>query len=442
MLASVVEKTASRWRMVLVRVLVVLGVLLAVVSVIAGYVRYQALDTPTVEKTANELIADDEIRNQVAATLVEQLFSNVDVQAVLEQRLSPQQQGLAAPLAAAMRELADRAARRLLAGPRFQALWSGSIVRAHEQLVRLLDDELTNVSTANGAVVLDLQPLVLQLGDQVAVFGALARRLPADTGQVEVLQSDQLKTAQDLTQLLKNLARFLWLVPLALFAIALWLARGRRRTTLRMVAIGLTVAGLLVLLVRRLAGDYIVDHVVKNDAARPAVSDAWDILTTLLADGGWTLVLLGVMSLIAVWLVGPSRSGTGARRGLAPFLARWEVAYGGAAVLLFLLVLWGPTVQTTRARFVVSVALLLAIGVELLRRQTAREVPDAASVDLGDATRAIFVRKRGTSPDARGSRSSSGSVVCASRACSPTKKWRRRSNACSVQRDSRQQDAG
>ncbi len=100
-------------------------------------------------------------------------------------------------------------------------------------------------------------------------------------------------------------------------------------------------------------------------------------------------------SLIAVWLVGPSRSGTAARRGLAPFLARWEIAYGTAALLLFLLVLWGPTVQTTRARLVISVAILLAIGVELLRRQTAREVPDAASVDLGDATRAIFVRKRG-----------------------------------------------
>ena len=36
-----------------------------------------------------------------------------------------------------------------------------------------------------------------------------------------------------------------------------------------MIAIGLTVAGLLVLLVRRLAGDYVVDHVVKNDASRP-----------------------------------------------------------------------------------------------------------------------------------------------------------------------------
>ena len=220
---------------------------------------------------------------------------------------------------------------------------------------------------------------MIQLGDQVAVFGNLARRLPEDAGQVEILEADELQTAQDLTQLLKQLALFLWLVPLALFAISLWLARGRRRAILRMIAIGLTVAGLLVLLVRRLAGDYIVDQVVKQDAYRPAVADTWSILTMLLADGGWTLVLLGVVSLIAVWLMGPSRSGTAARRELAPYLTRWEIAYGAGAVLFVLLLLWGPTEQTTRARFVIAGGLLLALGIELLRRQTAREFPEAAA---------------------------------------------------------------
>ncbi len=390
--------TASRWRMVLARVLVLLGIVLAVVAVVAGYVRYQALDTPTVENSANELIANDEIRNQVAATLVEQFFSNVDVQAELELRLSEDQKPLAGPLAAAMRELADRSARRLLARPRFQALWASSIVRAHEQLVRLLDDELTTVGTEDGVVVLDLQPLVVQLGDQVAVVGNIAQRLPDDAGRVEVMQADQLETAQNLTQLLKQLALFLWLVPLALFAISLWLAHGRRRGILRMIAIGLMVAGLVVVLVRNLAGDYVVENIVMEDANRPAAAEAWSILTMLLSDGGWTLVALGIFALIAVWLAGPSRSGTATRRELAPFLARWEIAYGAAAILLFLLVLWGPTEQMTRARFVISAALLLGLGIELLRRQAAREHPDAAAADLGDSMRGTFLRARGSRP--------------------------------------------
>ncbi len=215
--------------MVLARVLVLLGVILAVASVVAGYVRYQALDTPTVANTANELIADDEIRNQVAATLVEQLFANVDAQAELEARLPPDQ-----------KPSPSRSPRRC-ASSQTGRLSGCSPDRGSKPCGRPRSSELTSslfgcsttisraISTEDGAVVLDLQPLVIQLGDQVAVFGSLAQNLPEDAGRVEVLQADQLQTAQDLTQLLKQLALFLWLVPLALFAISLWLAHGRRR---------------------------------------------------------------------------------------------------------------------------------------------------------------------------------------------------------------------
>ena len=223
----VAPETASRWRMVLVRVLVVLGVLLAVVSVIAGYVRYQALDTPTVENTANDLIADDEIRNQVAATLVEQLFSNVDVQAVLEQRLSPQQQGLAAPW------------RLRCASSRTGPLGGCSPDQGSKRCGRARSFERTSSSCDSSTMRSPTS--ARQTGQWCSICSHSSsssairsqssapspRRLPADTGQVEVLQSDQLQTAQDLTELLNNLARFLWLVPLALFAISIWLARGQ-----------------------------------------------------------------------------------------------------------------------------------------------------------------------------------------------------------------------
>ncbi|MGH3143788.1 MAG: hypothetical protein ACRDO9_11770, partial [Gaiellales bacterium] len=73
-------------RMLLARVLVVLGALLAVLALLAGYIRFQALDTDTVENTAGELIADPEIRDQVAARLVDELFSKVDVEAALREQ--------------------------------------------------------------------------------------------------------------------------------------------------------------------------------------------------------------------------------------------------------------------------------------------------------------------------------------------------------------------
>jgi hypothetical protein len=366
-------------RMLIARILVVLGALFAILSLLAGYVRFQGLDTDTVEESAGDLIADPEIRDQIAATLVEQLFANVDVEAALRERLPPEQQGLAGPLSGAARAGADSAAQRLLERPRPQELWVRTITQTHENLIRVLEDDTGAVSTEGGEVVLDLQPLVIQLGERVAIVGRLDERLAAnpDAGRITIVEADQLETAQDLTQILKVLGTWLWLVPIALWAIALWLARGRRLGLLRLIAFSSIVAGLLVLVVRRLTGSLVVDELAPSESVKVAAGDAWDILTSLLRDGGLTLVGLGAIFLVAVWLAGPSASATGSRRWLAPYIARAEIAFGGAAALLLLLVWWGPTAQTQRWQLVIAAALVLALGVEVLRRQTRAEFPNA-----------------------------------------------------------------
>jgi hypothetical protein len=383
----------SRGRRIAARVLVWLGALLAAVALVAGYVRWQALDTGTVRSTADELIVDDAIREQVAASLVDSLFTNVDVQAELEQRLPPAQQGLAGVITGAVRELADRAANQMLERPRAQQLWVDTVAFSHEQLINVLKDESQGVTTQGGAVFLDLRPLVVELGNRVPVVGRIAAQLPDDAGLIKVIDADQLETAQDITAALDFLGTWFWIVPLLLFAAAIWLAAGRRRLILRSIAWASIVAGLLVLVIRRVAGGYVVDSLATTASAEQAAQDAWNILTSLLADGAWTLIGLAVLVLIGVWFAGPSASGTASRRELAPFLARPEIAFGTAAVLFLLLVLWAPTAQTTRVPQMLALAVLVALGIEVLRRQTASEHPDAADVNLGDHIRQRFARR-------------------------------------------------
>jgi len=361
--------------MLLVRILVVVGALLTILSLLAGYVRFQALDTDNVGDTAGELIADPEIRDEAAATLVDQLYANVDVEAALTERLPQEQKGLAAPIAGAIRMGADRAAVALLERPRAQALWVRTIETTHRNLLRILEDDTGAISTQGGDLVLDLQPLVIQLGDRVAIVGRVDDRLRQrpDAGRIKIMDADQLETAQDLTQLMKVLGLWLWLVPILLWAIALWFAHGRRRDILRMIGISSIVAGLLVLVVRRIAGSIVVDDLATTESVKVAAGNAWDILTAQLRDGGLTLVGLGVILLVAVWIAGPSARATYSREWLAPYIARAEIAFGGAAALLALLVWWGPTVQTQRWQLVLASAVVLALGVEVLRRQTAAE---------------------------------------------------------------------
>jgi hypothetical protein len=365
-------------RMLLARILVVLGAVLAIAALLAGYVRYQALDTDTVEGTAGDLIADPEIRDQIAATLVDQLFANVDVEATLMERLPADQQGLAAPIAGAIRLGADGAARRLFERPRIQELWVNVVTRAHRNLIAVLEDEAGPFRTEGGNVVLDLRPLIIQLGDQVAIFGDLSTRLSPDVGLITIMEANQLETAQDLTQLAKVLGLWLWLVPIALWAIAVWIARGRRRSILRMVAISSIITGLVVLVARRWGGSVVVDELTNVESVAVAAGDAWDILTEQLRDGGLTLIGIGVALLIGLWLAGPSEWARDSRRWLAPYIARPEIAFGAAAALFGLLVWWGPTIQLHRWQFVLAAAIALALGVEVLRRQTAREFPSAS----------------------------------------------------------------
>jgi hypothetical protein len=383
--------------MTLAWILVVLAFVVTVLALIAGYVRYQALDTPTMRDTAEEMIADPQIREQIAATLVDELYANVDVEARLEQRLPPDQKALSGVIAGALRGLSDSLAVKLLERPRVQTIWVESVERAHRRLVQVLDDDLANVNTEGGYVVLDLQPLVIQIGEEVAILGRVGARLPEDTGRIRIMKADDLETAQDLTQLFKQVAAVIVFVPFILFAIALWLARGRRRAVLRTAGIGLIAVGLLVLIVRKVGGSYVVDDLVKTDSVRPAAQNAWDIFTSLLADGAWTVIGIGVVALLGVWLGGPSRSATAVRRDLAPFAVRPDIIFGTAALLYLLLLLWGPTAQTHRWPFVITAALLLALGVELLRRQILREHPEARGADLSESAQALMGRMRGGS---------------------------------------------
>jgi hypothetical protein len=375
--------TVPRWRFVTAKALVVVASLLALVSVVAGYVRYQALDTGTVKNAAGELIADDAVRTQLAASLVDGLYTNVDVTAALQQGLPRRQKALAAPIAGALRELTGRTAVGLLERPRIQAVWMKSVADAHAELVRLLNDRGTALRTKNGDVVLDLRPLVVQLGNRVAFVGKLAGRLPPGSSQIEIMKSGDLRTAQRATHALDVLGRFLWIVTLGIAAIAVGLARGRRRTTLRSLAVGVVVAGLVVLVIRRVAGNYVVDSLVPSGTTRSSVADAWNILTALLADGGRTLVGVGLIALVGLWFAGETHSARASRRELAPLFARSEIAYGAAATFLLLLVWWGPTVQLRRPQLVVTFAILLALGVWALRRQTLTEHPEATSEPAG-----------------------------------------------------------
>lgn len=360
----------SRTRIVVARVLVVLGVVLLVVSLFANFVKREALDEDTFRETSQELIANDEIRDQVALASVEQLYANVDVAARLEARLPEDLKQLAAPIAGLSREAMDRAARRLLERPRVQNVFVASTALAQQQVVKVLEGETTALQTTGGNVVLDLRPVVVRLGDRFGFLGDLDQTLPPDAARVTILESDELESAQNVTQALKVVADWVWVPAFLAFALALWLVPGRRRLELRAIAVGLIAAGIAVLVLRRVAGAYLVENLVESESVKPAVDAFWSILSDGLAEGAWVGVVVGAIAAAGLWLMGDGRRAVASRRWLGPWLERTDLAWAGFAVLLIALI-WALPLEQFRTTAILIV--LGAVGFELARRQVVRE---------------------------------------------------------------------
>ena len=363
----------SRTRVIAARALVVLGVVLLVISLLANFVRREALDQQTFRETSRELIANEAIRDQIAVTMVDALYANVDVPGRLQSRLPEDLQPLAAPLAGLAREGLDRAARELLERPRVQALFVGAASLAQEQVARVLEGESARLETVDGSVVLDLRPLVVTLGDRFGFLGDLDETLAPDAAQVTILQSDELEAAQDATQLLKIVADWIWIFALAAWALALWLVPGRRRRELRAIGIGLIVAGVAVLVIRAVAGSYLVENLAESETVQPAVSAFWEILSSGIAADAWVVMVIGVIAALGAWLTGGGRRARGARRAVGPWLERGGLAWGIFAGVL-LLVVWALPLH----RFLTAVILVVlsAIGFELIRRQVVQEIAE------------------------------------------------------------------
>jgi hypothetical protein len=361
----------ARWRIITARTLTVLGILLLVVSVLANYVKRTALDESNFRGTARALIADDEIRNQVASTLVERLYSNTDIAATLRQRLPDNLQPLAVPVAGLVQNATEGAAKQLLARPRVQDLFVNASSLAQRQFVAVLDDDKNVLRTTNGEVVLDLRPILIRLGDR---FSIAADQIPPDAGRITILKSDQLKTGQRATRALRFVADWIWALALVAWIGAILLVPGRRRLEVRAMAIGILVAGLLILIVRGSVGRYFVNNLVTSDTVRPSAKDAYAIITELLKGAGWTAVIVGVVALAGAWLTGPGSNAAKARRYLAPHLSGggiYAVTIGG----FLLLVWWRPTPQFGYWLNIIIFFVLLMIGTEVVRRQLAREHP-------------------------------------------------------------------
>ena len=177
--SRIASRSMSRGRRRTVKALIVLGSVLAFLSVFAIWIERQALNTDDWVDTSGRLIENETIRTALTDYLVDQLYENVDVEKELEDSLPDDIKELAGPAAGGLRQVAGDGAEQVLETSTAQSLWKDANRSAHEQLLAVLEDKREAVSTAEGDVSLNLGSLVTNLANQIGIGDELAEKLPA-----------------------------------------------------------------------------------------------------------------------------------------------------------------------------------------------------------------------------------------------------------------------
>jgi hypothetical protein len=360
---------SRRW---LVVTLVVLATVFAYVSILALWANRQFLNTDNWVKTSSELLQKESVRNQVSGFVVDQLYAHVDVRAEIANALPPAAKPLAGPAAGGLRNAFQKGIDQLLQRPRVQVLWEKANRVSHQLLLRAIEGGGKRVSTTGGVVTLNLGAIVAGVASRLGL-GNVAAKIPPGSAQITILRSKQLDAIQNLLQALRGVTVIVVLLTLVLLAVAVAVARDRKREALRMAGFGLIVAGILALLTRYFLGSSVVDSLSSTAAVRSAVADTWTVATSFLVQAAASCIAYGVVVVLAAWLAGPTKRATSVRRFLTPYLDDARIAYGALLAVLLLLVVWAPTPAVRKPLGLLILALVLGIGVEMLRRQTRRE---------------------------------------------------------------------
>ena len=369
-------------RRALIWTLVLLAALIGLITILTMWVNRQMLDNKAWQKASTQVIADKQVQSALSVYLVDQLYANVDVAGELQKQLPPILQGLAGPVAGALQQPATQAVKFMLARPRVQQLFIQASVDAHQKLVNVLENKTGNgISTGHGDVTLNLSTLVTELATELGLPQGAIAQIPPNTGVITVMKSDQLSAAQTAVRSLKVLSTWILVLVLVMFGVALYLARGIRRETLRNIGWAFVIVGLIVLIVRRVTGNYAIDSLTPLAYRAPAHA-VFLIGSSILGQIGWATISYGLVAVVGAVLAGPSRYATAVRRFLAPTLNQHqEIMWLTAGVVFLILVLWGPTHALRTVWGVLLLGALLALGLWALRRETLREFPTTAALD-------------------------------------------------------------
>ena len=397
------RRSRFSWRTPLAVVLIVLGCILAPLSVVAVWTANQVSDTDRYVANVAPLIKDPAIQSALTSRLTNEIVAKIDVKGLTDQaaaelsqkgltQIGSLLQGVSGSLASGVQGFVHSSISKIVTSPRMATAWTQVNRVASQQLNAVLSGRGGRngaLAVSNGQVTLDLAPLeAVAKQDLVARGLTIADKIPIVHATFALFPSKNLGKAQKAYRILNDLKIVLPIVTVALLGLGVFAARGRRRA---LIGAGLGFAASMLVLGAGLAiARTLYLNSLPATASTDAAAAAFDILVRFIRTGLRTLLVVGLIVTVGAFFTGPSRAAVQTRSALSSGLGRlrrsgesagldtgpvgrWTYAnrhllrISVVALAGLIFVFWGrPTAAVT---IVIAVFLLVALGlIELIGR--------------------------------------------------------------------------
>jgi hypothetical protein len=427
----------QRWRSVVATLLIVIGCILAPISVVAVWTKNLVTDTDRYVTTVAPLASDPAIQSAVADKITAEIFTHLDVagvtnqavDALAERGLPPlvatQLHALSQPLSSGVQSFVRDQVGEVVASEAFANAWLTANREAHKALVAALTGETREgVTIENDTVSINLGPIIQEVKQRLIDRGfELASRIPNVNPSFVLVQSDYIAQARGAFNLLNAIGNWLPVVALILLGIGIYVAKGHRRA---LVGVGLGLAGGMLALGLALAlfRTIYLNELPLGVLTRDAAAVFYDTLVRFLRLGLRMVLVLGLVIALAGFLTGRSVTAVRARAGLTKGIgwlrggaeqAGFRTGPVGAWVYTYKKVLWVAVIAiaalvlvfwdqpTGRVVLGITLGVLVALVIiEFLGRPPSPAEPELvepespAGVDVTDASPTASVTSSGS----------------------------------------------
>ena len=320
----------QRWRTIVATLLIVVGCVLAPLSVAAVWTRNQVTNTDRYVATVTPLADDPAIQNAVADQITAQVFNYIDVQgltnqavdALAERGLTPvlaeQLRALSVPIANGVQSFTRSQVGRVVESDAFADAWVQANRVAHQELVAALTGEGGgSVTVENDTVSLNMAAFIETVKQRLVESGfSVAARIPTVNASFVLFQSEDITRARSGFNLLNTLGVWLPVIAIVLLVLGVYVARDHRRATVGAalgVAISMVVLALGLAVFRSIYLDAVPASVLPHDAA----AVLYDTIIRFLRLGIRTVFVLALVVAAGAFLSGQSVTAVRTREGLS-----------------------------------------------------------------------------------------------------------------------------